>query len=350
MEPAKQSAGKQKQPHEKEGRVKKAMLIFDLSMILSLVLMGFLVGVLSGFFGFGGGFIITPFLFTLGLPMNIAVGTSIAQITGTAVIGTMRHRRLRHVDVKLGLITTTGALVGVEIGAQLIEHLKKISPEVLDLSVSLVYISLLGVISIFMSWEAWKSKRRSKAEKPIKRTYKIAQHVKIPPLISLSDSGISSISFWLIFFLGLATGVTAGFVGAGGGFLQVPLLIYLIGCRTTVAVGTNIFGMLIASIYACFSHAFKGNVDIFSAVYMLAGSAIGTQIGVSATRHVKEENLRLAFGSCVGSIALSVAFEILSRASHITFLGLISQGVLVLTVLSLSSFIIIQALRLHEKI
>ena len=325
------------------------MLMFDLSMILSLVLMGFLVGILSGFFGFGGGFIITPFLFTLGLPMNIAVGTSIAQITGTAVIGTIRHRGLRHVDVKLGLITTAGALIGVEIGAQLIEYLKRISPEVLDLSVSVVYVSLLGGISIFMSLEAWRSKRESKNEKPRSKTYKIAQQVKIPPLITLSDAGISLISFWLIFFLGLVTGVTAGFVGAGGGFLQVPLLIYLIGCRTTVAVGTNLFGMLIASIYACFSHALKGNVDIFSAVCMLAGSAIGTQIGVSATRHVREENLRLAFGACVGSIALSVVFELLSRVIHISTLGLISQGVLVLTVLSLSSFIIIQAFRLHER-
>jgi len=327
----------------------KAMLIFDFSMVLSLVLMGFLVGILSGFFGFGGGFIITPFLFTLGLPMNIAVGTSIAQIMGTAVIATMRHRRLRHVDMKLGLITTAGALIGVEIGAQLIEHLKKISSEVLDFSVSLVYISLLGLISIFMSLEAWRSKRRNRAEKPKSRTYRIAQRVKIPPMISLSESGISSISLWLILFLGLATGVTAGFVGAGGGFLQVPLLIYLIGCRTTVAVGTNLFGMLIASIYACFSHAFKGNVDIFSAVYMLAGSAIGTQIGVSATRHVKEENLRLAFGACVGSIALSVAFELLSRVGYMEFLGLLSQAVLVLTVFSLSSFIIIQALHPHER-
>jgi len=326
------------------------MLAFDLSIIISLVLMGFLVGILSGFFGFGGGFIITPFLFTLGLPMNIAVGTSIAQIMGTAVIATMRHRTLRHVDVKLGLITTAGALIGVEIGAQLIEHLKKISPEVLDLSVSLVYISLLGLISIFMSLEAWKSRRGNKAEEPRKRTYRIAQRIKIPPLITLSESGISSISLWLILFLGLATGVTAGFVGAGGGFLQVPLLIYLIGCRTTVAVGTNLFGMLIASIYASFSHAFKGNVDIFSAIYMLAGSALGTQIGVSATKYAKEENLRLAFGACVGSIALSVAFELLFRVWHVPFLGLLSQGILVLTVFSLSSFIIIQALRLHEKI
>jgi len=326
------------------------MLPFDLSLIISLTLMGFLVGILSGFFGFGGGFIITPFLFTLGLPMNIAVGTSIAQIMGTAVIATMRHRTLRHVDVKLGLITTAGALVGVEIGAQLIEHLKKISPEVLDLSVSLVYVSLLGLISMFMSWEAWKSKRRNKTENMRNRTYKIAQRVKIPPMIALSESGVSSISVWLILFLGLATGITAGFVGAGGGFLQVPLLIYLIGCRTTVAVGTNLFGMLIASIYACFSHAFKGNVDIFSAIYMLAGSAVGTQIGVSATKHAKEENLRLAFGACVGSIALSVAFELLFRVWHIPFLGLLSQAVLMITVLSLSSFIIIQAFHLHKKL
>jgi len=325
------------------------MLTFDIFMIIPLILMGFLVGILSGFFGFGGGFIITPFLFTYGLPMNVAVGTSIAQITGTSVIATMRHRTLKHVDMKLGLITTAGAIVGVEIGAQLIEYFKRISPEVLDLVVSLVYIALLGFISLFMSWEAWRSKREDKVEKPRNRIYERIRRIKIPPIITLSESGISSISLWLIIFLGFVTGVTAGFVGAGGGFLQVPLLIYLIGCRTTVAVGTNLFGMLIASIYACFSHAVKGNVDIFSAVYMLIGSAVGTQIGVSATRYVTEENLRLTFGACVGSIALSVAFELLSRVFHISFFGLLSQAALMLTVLSLSSFIVIQALHLREE-
>jgi len=324
-------------------------MILDIFAVVPLILMGFLVGILSGFFGFGGGFIITPFLFTLGLPMNVAVGTSIAQIMGTSVIATMRHRTLRHVDVKLGLITTAGAIVGVEIGAQLMESLKRISPKVLDLSVSSVYIVLLGFISVFMSLEAWRSKRRGKTEKPRSKISKGIRRIRIPPLISLSESGISSISIWLIVSLGFVTGVTAGFVGAGGGFLQVPLLIYLIGCRTTVAVGTNLFGMLIASIYACFSHAVKGNVDIFSAVYMLIGSAVGTQLGVSATRHVTEENLRFAFGACVGSIALSVAFETVSRVFHVPLLGFLSQATLVLTVFSLSSFIVIQALQFSKK-
>jgi hypothetical protein len=324
------------------------MLTPDIFTVVPLILMGFLVGILSGFFGFGGGFIITPFLFTYGLPMNVAVGTSIAQIMGTSVIATMRHRRLRNVDVKLGLITTAGAIGGVEIGAQLIEQLKRISPEMLDLSVSAVYIALLGGISALMSLEAWKARHGGGGEKARNGICRRIREARIPPMVSLSESGIEAISFWLVLFLGLVTGVTAGFVGAGGGFLQVPLLIYLLGCRTTVAVGTNLFGMLIASVYACFSHALKGNVDIFSAVYMLVGSAVGTQIGVSATRYVTEEKLRLAFGACVGSIAITVALELLSRTFQIPFLGSLSQAVLILAVLALSSFIMIQALHSHE--
>ena len=311
--------------------------------------MGFLIGVLSGFFGFGGGFIITPFLFTYGLPMNVAVGTSIAQIMGTSVIATMKHRRLRNVDVKLGLITTAGAVGGVEIGAQLIEYLKGIGPEILDLSVSAVYISLLSSISALMSLEAWKARRGGGGKERKDGICRRIRDVRIPPMVSLSESGIEAISFWLILFLGLITGVTAGFVGARGGFLQVPLLIYILGCRTPVAVGTNLFGMLIASIYASFSHALKGNVDVLSAMYMLVGSAVGAQIGASATRLVTEERLRLAFSACIGSIAISVGLELLSRSLSVQFLGFLSQAVLILSVLTLSSFITFQVLHSHGR-
>jgi len=315
-------------------------------MIFMLIMIGFLVGILSGFFGFGGGFIITPFLFALGFSMNVAVGTSIAQILGTAVIATMRHKSLRHVDVKLGLLMVIGAFAGVEIGAQIIERLKAISPETVDVAVSLVYIILLGLISAFMSMEAWSSRREESSRRGL---HEKAQRIRVPPVISLSESGVASISLWLIISLGFATGLTAGFVGAGGGFLQIPLLIYLIGCRTTVAVGTNLFSMLIASAYACFSHALKGNVDVFSAAYMLIGSSVGAQIGALATRYVREEDLRLYFGVCVGFISISVAFELLSKLTRITLFGYISLGMIILTTLSLSSLIMIRALRRSKR-
>jgi len=310
------------------------MVVVDIYLALFLVLIGFTVGILSGFFGFGGGFIITPFLFIFGVPMNIAVGTSIAQILGTSVIATMRHRTLKHIDVKLGIIIALGSIFGVEAGAQLVEYFKGISVEALNLSINLTYIFVLGFVSIYVSHEAWKSSR-SPSRSSRKGIAEKVQSIKFPPMISLSRSNVDSISFWIVLFVGFITSVLAGFIGAGGGFVQMPSLIYIIGCETAVAVGTNLFGMLIAGVYACFSHAFKGNVDVLLAVYMLAGSAVGAQIGASATKYVKGEKLRLAFGFCVGLVSLSVVFKLMSKLLEIQLFNLLSQAVLVLTVTSL---------------
>ncbi len=318
------------------------MFPIDIYLAMYLILIGFIVSILSGFFGFGGGFIITPFLFTLGVPVNIAVGTSIAQILGTSVIVTMRHRNLGQVDVKLGIIIAVGSLVGVEFGAQMIEYFEGLSAEALDISISLVYVFVLGFISILMSYEAWKS-RRSDNPPSMSRIPNKVRGFRIPPIIHLPKScpNFSSISFWVVFFVGFITGVLAGFMGAGGGFFQVPSLIYIIGCETAIAVGTSFFGMLISSVYACFSHGIKGNVDILFATIMLVGSFVGARIGVSTTKYVKGANLRLMFGFCVGLISLSVAFTLIAELFEIYVFKFLSQALLALTVVSLALLIMI---------
>jgi len=319
------------------------MFPIDIYLATYLVLIGFVVGILSGFFGFGGGFIITPFLFILGVPLNVAVGTSIAQILGGSVIATLRHRNLGHVDFKLGMIIAIGSIVGVEVGAQLVEYFKGISIQALDTSISLTYILVLGSISISMSYEAWKSRREDNASSKKRFAQKIYR-LRIPPMISLPQSNIASISLWVILFVGLITGVSAGFMGAGGGFIRVPSLIYLIGCETVIAVGTDLFEILISGVYATFSHAMKDNVDVVLAIIMLAGSSVGSRIGVSATKYVKEANLRLAYGFCVGLISLSIALTLIARLSQIYVFGFLSQVVLVLTVVSLALLIMIYTL------
>jgi len=312
----------------------------DIYLAMYLVLIGFVVGILSGFFGFGGGFIITPFLFILGVPPNVAVGTSIAQILGTSVIATLRHRNLGHIDSKLGTIIAIGSLIGVEVGAQLVEYFKRIGIQALDMSISLTYILVLGSISIFMSYEAWKSRREDSASSQ-KRFAQKVYCLRIPPMISLPQSNIAQISLWIVLFIGFITGVLAGFMGAGGGFVQMPLLIYAIGCETVVAVGTSLLGILISGVSASFSHAMKGNVDIILAVIMLAGSSVGSRIGVSATKYIKGRDLRLIFGNCVGLISLSVAFKLTAWLSQAVVLGFLSQALLVSTIVSLAIFVMI---------
>ena len=315
------------------------MFPIDIYLALYLILIGFMVGILSGFFGFGGGFIIAPFLFTLGVPMNVAVGTSITQILGTSVIATMRHKSLGHVDVKLGITIAAGSLIGVEAGAQLVMYFKGIGTEALNLSISLTYIFVLGFISIYTSHEAWKT-RRSDASPSKKGIADKVQCLRVPPMISLPSSNVASISIWVILFVGFITSILAGFIGAGGGFVLVPSLIYIIGCGTTVAVGTVLFEILIAGVYASFSHAIKGNVDILLATIMLIGSSIGARISVSTTKYVKGANLRLAFGFCVGFVSLSVTLELISKLSEIQIFGLLSQLIFFLTLLSLALLII----------
>jgi len=319
------------------------MFPVDIYLAIYLLFIGFTVGILSGFFGFGGGFIITPFLFALGVPMNVAVGTSIAQILGTSIIATLRHRKLGNVDLKLGIIIAAGSIIGVEVGAQMVEYFKRISTEALNTSISLTYILVLSLISIFMSREAWKSRQSNNP--PSSKITNRVQCIRVPPMISLPRSNITSISLWVILFIGFITGMLAGFMGAGGGFIRVPLLIYLIGCETVVAVGTDLLEVLFSGLYGSLSHSIKGNVDILLATIMLAGSSVGTQIGVSATKYVKGANLRLIFGFCVGLISLSIVFKLISELLEIYAFGFLSQALLVLTVVSMVLLVTILSFR-----
>jgi len=298
---------------------------------LSLLLIGFAVGVLSGFFGVGGGFMITPFLFSLGLPMNAAVGTSIAQIAGSSVIAAMRHRRLGHVDARLGIILSAGSAVGMEVGARLIESLEGIGIAAMDSAVSLTYVVLLGGLAAYMVNEARRSMRNWTP--PVERgIVRRVRGIRLRPLLAFPASNIPSVSLWAVLLIGFTTGVLAGFMGAGGGFIQVPLMVYAIGCTTAVAVGTSALGIAASSAYGCFSHALKGNVNLLFAAIMLAGAAVGTEIGVFATKHVKGPAIRVTFGFCIGLAGLGVLWELLAKVTGVTALTSLSQMTLVLAV------------------
>lgn len=260
---------------------------------------GFVVGVMGGFFGVGGSFLAGPALFAFGMPMNFVVGTDLSHIVGKAIVGARKHRALGNVDLKLAMIMVAGTIVGVETGAQLIEALKRRSD--VDLVVGIAFIAVLVSISAFMGWESIKT-MRTHSEIDTKEDVsafgyisKMVQRLHLRPMISLPDSGIERISLWAILGVAFVGGVFSGFLGGGAGYIRMPSMVFLLGVPTHVAVGTDLFEIIISAGYGTLTHALKGNVDIMVALVMHTGSAVGAQIGARMTQYFHGPRIRQAF-------------------------------------------------------
>ena len=270
-----------------------------------LIGIGLVVGILGGFFGVGGSFLAGPALYALGLPMNFVVGTDLAHIMGKSVVAAKKHRALGNVDLKLGLIMVGGTLVGVELGAQLVQVLKRLN--LTDLVLGGVFSTILIILSLFMAWESIGALRMRRLIatgriKTIKRdrihftaVVKKVQALRLPPYVSLPASGIAKISVWPILVVGLAGGFFSGLLGGGAGYIRMPSLVYVLGVPTHVAIGTDLFEIIISAGYGTVSHAIKGNVDILIALVMHTGAAVGAQIGAAATEKFHGPWIRLAF-------------------------------------------------------
>lgn len=267
---------------------------------LFLAGVGFLVGLLGGFFGVGGGFLAGPMMYLVGVPMNFVVGTDLAHMTGKSIVAARRHRVLGHVDIKLGLLMVAGTIPGVELGAMIIERLEASGN--IDTVVGIAYIVILLAIGSFTAWESLRALQMVRTEEMEAKDALAFQGVslrvhrfRLPPLVSLPNSGIESISVWVILGVSFLTGLLAGVLGVGGGFVRMPMMVYLIGVPTHVAVGTDLFEIVISAGYGTVSHALKGNVDVLMALVMQTGAAIGAQIGAVSTRFFAGPRIRLLF-------------------------------------------------------
>ena len=271
-----------------------------------LVVVGFLIGILGGFFGVGGSFIAGPALRLMGVDWNYAVGTDLAHIVGKSIVAARQHRTLGNVDLKLGLFMALGTIGGAECGAQLIQALKRAGN--VNTVVSYVAIIVYFGIATFMLWESRKtlktdkrqshlgakgvqSKKDRSAFGPV--TQRI-QRVEIWPMITLPTSGIR-ISLWTILLVAFIGGLFSGFLGGGAGYIRMPSMVYVLGIPTHLAVGTDLFEIVISASYGTITHAIKGNVDILIALVMHTGAVIGAQIGVVATQYFAGPKIRLAF-------------------------------------------------------
>ncbi len=295
----------------------------------ALLLIGFCVGVLGGFFGVGGAFMVTPALNIFGFPMAFAIGTDIAHIFGKSIVATFKHALLKHVDWKLGIIVGLTGMYGVQLGKQSIMYLEKIGQ--VGPVVRVVYIALLFAVGIFMLMEYYKFQKKQeinedgslKTEADITGIAIKLRNLRIPPMISLPTSGIPSYSLWMIIALGVFTGFVSGFLGVGGGFVRVPMFIYLMGLPTTVAVGTDLLAILISNTWGSYTYAIAGRVEIIGAMVMLLGAGVGAQIGSVATAYVKGMRIRLYFAITVLLAGVAVIFKQLqwSTAAGVLMLG-----------------------------
>jgi uncharacterized membrane protein YfcA len=284
-----------------------------------LVVLGFGVGIIGGFFGMGGGWMVTPGLNILGLPMAFAIGTDIAHMAGKSLISTLRHAKFGNVDYRLGCIMIGGTVGGFELGAQLIMWLERIGK--VDAYVRYGYLALLSLIAWLVFADVAKKIRKDREAIATGREldalatgiewHRTLHKIKIPPVIDFKQAGVRC-SVWLPILVSFVTGLLAGVLGIGGGLIRMPALIYLVGCPTHVAVGTDLFEVAISGLYGAGSYTYKGRTELLAAVIMLIGASVGAQIGSVATKYVKGYGIRIFFGVAVVGCAVSIVFKLVA--------------------------------------
>lgn len=285
--------------------------------VIYLVLIGFIVGVLAGFYGVGGGSKTGPLMLFIGVKARFVIGTDLAHMVGKSIVALRRHHTLGHVDMKLAVLMTLGTIPGIEVGANIVQILEAAGS--LDFFFSVSLIVILSAMSVFVFWESRKAHKLLREEdidvRDVVAFQGVSKRVKtlrLPPMISLKTSGIKEISVWIIILVSFATGVLTGFLGVGGGFVRMPVLVYVLGVPTHVAVGTDLFEIVISAGYGTFTHALKGNVDFLMALVMHTGAAIGAQIGATLTKYVRGPRIRQVFGLFLPVGAILVLYTLLT--------------------------------------
>lgn len=295
--------------------------------LMELVGLGFLIGLLSGMFGVGGGFLLTPMLNAVfGIPYNVAVGSSLCQMIGTSAAGSLRHRSYGNIDYRLALFIIIGSILGVELGAQLLMMLKgwgsitihRQSVTKMYLVISIIYIFLLSMVGVFMFQEARRNRNKKDSSNEVLTgiAYEVRQ-IKFFPLVSLPASRINYISLWVILFCGFCGGILSGLLGVGGGFIFVPMLIYILGIPTSIAVGTSLFQIIFISTYGSVSHFAKGNINFYLVALILAGSLMGSQIGAIVNDKMKGSSVRYYFSWVVFSSLAIILIRLLSSLGYV---------------------------------
>ena len=278
--------------------------------------LGGIVGVLSGMFGVGGGFLMTPLLFFIGIPPAVAVATEANQIVASSFSGALAHLKRKTVDLKMGLILLIGGLLGAGIGLIIFNYLKSLGQ--VDLLVKLCYVAFLGIIGSLMLIESLRAILKTQSgsiPKRIRRPRTFAQQLPFKMRFRTSGLYISIIPPILV---GLLVGVLSAIMGVGGGFIMVPAMIYILGMPTKVVVGTSLFQIIFVTGFTTLLHATTNyTVDIVLAVLLLLGGVIGAQLGSQFGTRLRAEQLRILLALMVIAVCIKIALDLLIMPSEL---------------------------------
>lgn len=296
--------------------------IANMTIPVVLVLgLGGVVGFLSGLFGVGGGFLLTPMLIMAGVPPAVATASDTNQIVAASVSGTLAHARSGNVDFKLGAIILVGGLIGGTFGTDVVRHLRSLGN--FDFVVKLAYVIMLFFVGVFMLQESLRALRRKGSEKTDPQSTRSTSSfaARLPLRIYFPVSGIEC-SVVALVALGFLIGILAALMGVGGGFIMLPVMIYLLGIPTLKAVGTSIFTVVFTAINVTLAQAtVNGTVDVVLAVLLLIGSSLGAQFGAKISRRLAGEQLRVAFSVIVLAVMAKMLYQLVAKPTSLFVLG-----------------------------
>ena len=276
--------------------------------IFLLIGLGGIVGILSGMFGVGGGFLMTPLLFFIGIPPAVAVASEANQILGASFSGAIAHFRRKNVDIKMGFLLILGGIIGAIFGVELFRIFKNLGQ--LELIIKVCYVLFLGIIGIIMFFESLRALNYKSKNIKVRKTrhHSWVQGLPLKMRFRTSNLYISSIP---AVFIGFFVGILASIMGIGGGFIIVPAMIYILGMPTKVVVGTSLFQIIFVTGVTTYLHAVKNfSVDIILSFLLLVGGVIGAQFGVRIGLKLKAEQLRILLAILVLAMCLKITLEL----------------------------------------
>ena len=285
-----------------------------------IFLLGMVVGLLSGMFGIGGGFLTTPFLIFVGIPPAVAVGTQSCQLAASSVTGCLSHFRRGNVDVQIASFMLIGSITGAILGIGVFKFLQSLGQ--IDLALSILYVIFLGGVGSLMMWESISSFIRSKRKtKTVKGHFnsKVSRGFieRLPFKMRFAKSHLY-ISAIVPIGIGFAGGLMLSIMGISGGFLLVPAMIYILGMPILLVAGTSLFQIAFTSVFSTMMHAVENQtVDIVLAALLISGGLIGTRLGVLVARFISPKLARVTLATLVLSVAVVMAFKMFSVPSDI---------------------------------
>jgi uncharacterized membrane protein YfcA len=303
--------------------------------IIFLFLVGFVGGLVSGFIGSGGAFVLTPGMMSLGVPGNVAVASNMCHKFPKALVGAYKRFKYGQVDLKLGLIMALSATVGVQVGIQ-IQHwiLAKWGEAGSNLYVSLAFVVVLVVIGGYVFYDAWKLAKTGESAKVSILAQRL-QKIHLPPMINFKTANLR-ISLWFTVPVGFATGMLAATIAVGG-FIGVPGMIYVVGASGLVSSATELVVAFVMGLGGTINWAWHGMVDIRLTLIILAGSLFGVQLGAIGTTYVKDYMIKIVMGSIMLIVAVSRGLAI---PKYLTQLNVLAMKEEIIAVLTKASFII----------